>query len=247
MWLGREVRFRTVFLSCAMALWSGAIEHGTEEALGLPGRSERGCPPISFLLPGSPGDFRLTDFLRFDGPTDLACRSVLAESIPAMSLPDGPDAVCLGVLGFVCVSLVKNRRIWIGLCLFVLSNGRLGAAYLSRMNVSLPESTGPESPTESGFDHVLWHQPSCRIPERWVGWSLAALCVPEVLTPERRNPPLSLDRAHWDQGKKGLLSRVGWTHEGARLARGCPVGWGAFRGSVAVGCIEWARPPPGRT
>lgn len=247
MWLGREVRFRTVFLSCVMALWSGAVAHGTEEAFGVPGRSEGECSPISFLGPVSAGDPRLPDFLRFEGPTDRACRSVLCESIPAMSLPDGPGTVCLGVLGFVCVSLVKNRRIWIGLCLFVLSNGRLGAARGSRVNISLPESTGPESPTESGFDHVLWHQPSCRIPERWVGWSVTARCSPGVLAPGRKNPPLSLDRARWDQGKKGLLSRVGWTHEGNRLARVCLVGRGAFRGSVAVGCIEWARPPPGRT
>ncbi len=244
MWLGREVRCCTIFLSCAMALWGGAIARGTGEAFGLPSRSEGGFHTTSFVRLGSPDDSPLPAFLCFDGPTDPACRSVLAESIAAMSLHDGPDAVCLAGLGVVCVSLVKNRRLWIGLCLLMLRNGRLGAACLSGMNVSLPESTGPESPTESGFDHVLWHQPSCRIPERWMRRSVTALGRPEVLTPRLRNPLLSQDWACWDRGKKGLLSRIGWTHEGIRLGRLCPVGWEAFHGSVAVGCIEWARPPP---
>lgn len=244
MWLGREVRCCTIFLSCALALWGGAIARGTGEASGLPSRNEGGFHTTSFVRSGSPDDSRLPDVLCFDDPTDPACRGVFAESIAAMSLYDGPDAVCLAGLGVVCVSLVKNRRLWMGLCLLMLSNGRLGAAYLSGMNVSPPESTGPESPTDRGFDYVLWHQQSCRIPERWMRWPVTALCRPEVLTPGRRNPLLSQDWACWDRGKKGLLSRVGWTHEGIRLVRPCPVGWEAVHGSVAVGCIEWARPPP---
>jgi len=162
-----------------------------------------------------------------------------------MALPDGPGAVFLGVLGFMCVSLAKNRRIWIGLCLFVLSNGRLGAARLSRIGVAAPELDGPDSLSESGSDHVLWHQLSCRIPDRPVAWAGMELCG-EVLGLRPKVRPLSSGWSFSDQGEKGLPSRVDGACDGLYGMGTLQVDRGDLCWPVSKERIELARPPPGR-
>jgi len=247
MWLGRKVRVRTIFLFCALALWSGAGVHGAEEASGFSGWRERNAGVASVLRQNPSNNSQFFGLSRVDDSVGLTHRFVCAGYIPATSLPHSPGTVCFGVLGFVCVSLVRNRRIWIGVCLSVLSNGRLGAARFFRMNASSPELTGLDSPTENGVDDVLWHQPFVGIPTREGRGASSAVGVPMVLTPGWRNLFSSQDGASFWQLEKGQLPWVVEVREAAERVRWGPVGSDAVSGPGVSGCSQWARPPPGRT
>jgi hypothetical protein len=244
MWSGREVRFWAILFFCVAALHGRAGASGTEEGAGLSVRLS-GCPCLlSFSSLCSLGYACSLGCPSSGCSIVLSYPSILSHRMVAMSLPDGPGAVCLGVLGFVCVSLVKNRRLWIGLCVFVLSNGRLGAARLSRMGAAAPELAGPDFPRESGSDHVLWHQLPCRVPDRSADWPAARPSVPEVLALGPRAQRLFLGRLRDDRSEGGLLSRPDQASDGSCVTRLPHVGWGILRWSVSCGCIELARPPP---
>lgn len=244
MWLGREVRFWTILLSCVAALGVGAGARGTGEASGVPSGLSGCSQPFLLSSLYCLDDASSLGFSSSGGPSGLSHPDVSDRPMVAMSLPDGPGAVCLGVLGFACVSLVKNRRVWIGLCLFVLSNGRLGAARLSRMGAAAPGLAGPDFPHESGSDHVLWHQLSCRVPDRSAAWPAARPSVPEVLALGPRAQRLSLGRLRDDRSEGGLLSQPDQASDGSCVTRLPHVGWGILSWSVSCGCIELARPPP---
>jgi hypothetical protein len=246
MWLGREVRFWTILLSCVAGFCGGACAHGTEGGSGSPTCQLSNSGLISLASLHSLHSVALLYALPSGSSIASSYPGVPNCSIVAMALPDGPGAVCLGVLGFMCVSLIKNRRIWIGLCLFVLGGGRLGAARLSRMGAAAPELGGPDSLSESGSDHVLWHQLSCRVPVRSMAWAGMKLCMSEVLGQGPRIRFLSGDRSPDDRDEKGLLSwadRVSDGFCGIWIPQVC---WGALRRLVSDGCIELARPPPGQ-
>jgi hypothetical protein len=246
MWLGREVRFGTILLSCVAGLCSGACARGTGKALDLPRHHLGSEGPASVVLSGSLDSVHLLSCSSFSGSFVSSYPGVPNCPFPAMALPDGPGAVFLGVLGFMCVSLARNRRIWIGLCLFVLSNGRLGVARLSRMGVAAPEFDGPDLLSETGSDHVLWHQLACRVPDRPAAWTGMEFCV-EILGMGPRVRPRCLGRSFGDRGEKGLLSQVDTVCDGPRGMGTLQVVRGDLCRPVSNEFVELARPPPGRS
>lgn len=157
----------------------------------------------------------------------------------AMAIPDGPGAVCLGILGFVCVSAMKNRRAWIGLCLCVLSCSRVGAARLAKVGVAGSDRVDPDWPGDRESE------PSPR------GDSLHELCgLPSLLDTPRAlilgpcypHPSFMCD----DLGLKGLPQRTdavsanSWETGPSDLGATAPVG------SLSVERVGLARPPPRR-
>jgi len=241
MWLGREVRFWAILLFCVATVCHGAGARGSEGASGSFTCLAAGGRPISHF---SLSCLDISVSWISPSRSDF-CRQSSVDSADhpvGMALPDGPGAVCLGVLGFVCVSLVKNRRIWIGLCLFVLSNGRLGSARLSRMGGGVPDLSGPDSLSEGESDHVLWHQSSCGIPD----WSEGRVLMPGLpaldLGVQGGSSGWSFDD-HGSAGTPGLASGFLTWPLMTQLACVClgAFGWSAFDGS-----LEWARPPPGK-
>jgi|GEM_PF-3492084 hypothetical protein len=89
----------------------------------------------------------------------LSARASDSPAVSAMAIPDGPGAVCLGVVGFVCVSMVKDHRVWITLCLYVLGSGRVSMSRLSRIGDTSPDPVNPD-PAEGGESkHLLWCNP----------------------------------------------------------------------------------------
>jgi len=246
MWLGREARFETIFLSCIAVLFTRTIASGTEEAAGPSARfSDRTCPvPCSgshFFLDSRGWSLSPAGSLRPWRPL-----RVHEDPMRAMALPDGPGAVCLGVAGFVCISLVKNRRIWIGLCLFILGHGRLVAARLSKTSVPVLDPAAPDLLNESGPDRFCCREPSCRgrrVSDPRSGTWLQILDV-LGLVPEVRHG--SVRRLWDDRDSKGRSLQADVTFDGSEMALAVPAGWNPANGSVSLGSVEWARPPPRR-
>lgn len=240
---GREVQFSTILLSCVLVLSIRTCACRAEDAPGVPARFSCCVYPVAHSLP--PSIHEVLD-AAFSSRLDLmqGLHAAHSEALsPAMALPDGPGAVCLGGVGFVCVSLMRNRRIWISLCLFVLSHGRISAARLSRMGIPASDPAGSDSLGESGSNHLRRRNASggdrglVVVPgiSRYVGdvlgWGLEVrLC--------------SLHRLCDDPGSTGLLSSSHAVCDGSWTVS-LPRAHHGIAGRSACGrCIEMARPPP---
>ena len=151
-----------------------------------------------------------------------------------MAIPDGPTAVCLSVLGFVCISAMKNRRVWMGLCLCVLSCGRVGASRLAGVGVAQPDGVDPDRPGD-----------------REPGHSLGQVCRPVVTLGTPKAPILGPCNLHSffiglcdDPGVKGLSPQTDAVSGALREAGPDDLGAIAPVGPLSVERIELARPPP---
>jgi hypothetical protein len=68
------------------------------------------------------------EFLKPPAATDLQALSISAKSLPAV-----PGALFLGLTGFLCVSLVKDRRVWLAALAGLLWLGQAGFAALPQL------------------------------------------------------------------------------------------------------------------
>ena len=68
------------------------------------------------------------EFLKPPAATDLQALSISAKSLPAV-----PGALFLGLTGFLCVSLVKDRRVWLAALAGLLWLGQTGFAALPQL------------------------------------------------------------------------------------------------------------------
>ncbi len=177
---------------------------------------------------------------RTEGACGLSARAGdPASAVSAMAIPDGPGAVCLGVLGFVCVSIVKDRRAWITLCLYVLGSGRVSISRLSRVGDASPDPVNPD-PAEGGESkHLLWCNPlgqSFR-PRALVPWSevlvLESQCLRYCLS-DLRDIPYSKDLAPQAVAVLGDSRQAGLEDPRRMITPR----------SLLVERVELARPPP---
>lgn len=239
MCLCREVRFSAILWSCIGILYSGTGAFGTEAAVGL---SACTWPTTcSFLC--FPGDVP-GGVLSVTSPGIWPQVNLPDDGAPAMAIPDGPGAVCFGIMGFVCVALVKNRRIWISLCLFAMSSGRVGIARLSKTSGPGPDHAGPDSLSEIGSECVLGRMSSCCSRGLSDPWSTTWLSVPNVLDLSPSIRPVSFGRLQDDLKLTGLLPFMGIVLDRYQAGRLAPTRAGVVKWPVCGTCIEWARPPP---
>jgi hypothetical protein len=245
MCLCREVRFSAFLLSCIVVLLSGTGAFGTEAARGV---SVCTWPtPCSFVvLPsGVPGGIRSRSIA---GEMIRPQASLADGEMVAMAIPDGPGAVCLGVMGFLCVALVRNRRIWISLCLFVLSNGRAGAARMSELGVPGPEYAGPDLLTGvESLDSLPAGTSSWQDRGGSDPWSAVCLSFPGILERGLVVRPLSFGWLRDDRAGKGLLSQTGIELGGPSRGRPTRIHANVVKWPVSKGYVQWARPPPARS
>ena len=90
------------------------------------------------------------EFLKPPAATDLQALSISAKSLPAV-----PGALFLGLTGFLCVSLVKDRRVWLAALAGLLWLGQAGFAALpqlashlcSKKQIQQQSATGGQSLT----------------------------------------------------------------------------------------------------
>jgi hypothetical protein len=90
------------------------------------------------------------EFLKPPAATDLQALSISAKSLPAV-----PGALFLGLTGFLCVSLVKDRRVWLAALAGLLWLGQTGFAALpqlashlcSKKQIQQQSATGGQSLT----------------------------------------------------------------------------------------------------
>ena len=68
------------------------------------------------------------EFLKPPAATDLQAQSISAKSLPAV-----PGALFLGLTGFLCVSLVKDRRVWLAALAGLLWLGQTGFTSLPHL------------------------------------------------------------------------------------------------------------------
>jgi len=68
------------------------------------------------------------EFLKPPAATDLQAQSISAKSLPAV-----PGALFLGLTGFLCVSLVKDRRVWLAALAGLLWLGQTGFTSLPQL------------------------------------------------------------------------------------------------------------------
>ena len=152
---GRDVQFSAILLSCVAVLCHGAGAFGTEDAVGLSAPTAcdiwplMPCLPDQFCAVHAPA-FPPARNLSLLGDQDAPC-----ATMSAMALPDGPGAVCLGLVGFVCVSLIKSRKTWIGLCLCLVGQSRLGMMSLAGVTMAGPHDAGPDVRGEDGAEQAL--------------------------------------------------------------------------------------------
>jgi hypothetical protein len=237
MCLGRDVQSSLILLSCIAVPCSGIGTFRTEAAKGLSICTASGDSATPGLL-SYPCDCAHRLVFSSGEGEDWSARAGNPDSAPlAMAIPDGPGAVCLGVLGFVCVSVLKNRRVWIGLCLYVLGSGRMSMSRLSRAGVAGPANPDPPGRGESG--HFLRCNPlgqafrppaSVSLPEALV---LGSQCTHSFLS-DLRDVPYS----------KGLAPQADVALRGWRKTRPEDLRERVPLRSLSVKCVELARPPP---
>lgn len=234
----REVRFSAILLSCIGVLHGGTGASRTEAAA----HSSDSAKPTTCSFPCVPNniggsDLSIVHSRTWTHPDDAA---------PAMAIPDGPGAVCFGIMGFLCVALVKNRRIWISLCLFALSSGRMGLARLSRTNVPGPDSAAPDSstglgakPTSDGASpYGTWRVSN--------PWSDVSLRIPRILRLGPAVRPTPLDRLRDDSNRIGSSPFMDGMPGGPQADRFARVQAGTLKRPASGMHIERARPPPER-
>lgn len=244
MLLGREVQFAAVFLSCTAVLWNRTGAFGTEEATGSPACDSRCVCPIS-CSPSPAVAERHGGFHRCHGGLIRRLRAGMPESPAlAMALPDGPGAVCIGVVGFVCVSLVKNRRIWIGLCLFAISHGRIAAARLAKMSAPAPDCAGSDSLSENGSSHLWRWEPSCRGRRPPRVRPVTSLRVPHVLIAVPAVWPAPHRWCRDDRGSTFVPPDSDVTRERSPATRPILARGTVMDPSVCGKSVQLARPPP---
>jgi hypothetical protein len=244
MLLGREVRFSAIFLSCIAVLCDRTGAFGTEEAVGAPACVSRCVCPISCSLSPAIAESHGGIPSSSGGLIRRPHLNIPEQTVSAMALPDGPGAVCVGVVGFVCVSLVRNRRIWIGLCLFAISHGRIGAARLSRMGVPGPDCAGCDSLSESGSNH-LWRCESSRRGPRSPGIRpVTSLRVPDLLGFVAVVRPASLGRLRDESDSTCVPPQSDVVFDGSRMTRPILARRAVASLSVRGKCVQLARPPP---
>lgn len=247
MFLGRVARFETILLFCIAVLCTRTSAMGIEEATGLSAHVSCCIGPVSrsgsHFFPNSYG----WSLSSAGSLSSLPHLRIHDDPTPAMALPDGPGAVCLGVTGFVCISLIKNRKIWISLCLFILGHGRLVAARLSRTSVPVLDPAGSDSIDESGAD-CSCRRGMCRRSRRASDVRSGTwLYIPDVLSlrPEVRYG--SLPRLWDDHNSKSRPPQTDVMFDGSETAPAILAGGDTVNESVACGRIGWARPPPSGT
>ncbi len=239
MCVGREVLFSLILLFCIAVLCDGTGAFGDEVAGGS---SACGGCLADRLFFYSCNFVSGRAFLSAEGshPSFHPCAPI--PGVSAMAIPDGPGAVCLGILGFVCVSVMKNRKVWLGLCLCVLSSGRMGAARLSRAGIAGPERANPDASGQSEPAHLLRRNSSWRSSSPLIPSCMLGGCI---LGPHGTHPFLSGPRD--DRGSLAFLPRADaalgglWKTGPGSPGRMVPVG------SLSVRCVELARPPPHRS
>lgn len=242
---GRDVQFSAILLSCIAVLCHRAGAFGIEQAVGSCARTAcDACsihPYSSYLLSGA----RAHVSFFTDSPCPSFHPDVPDRTVSAMALPDGPGAVCFGVVGFICVSLIKNRRIWIGLCLCLLSHGRTGAARLSKMGVPGPRHAGFDAPGESDPEQLLRCESTCRSRRLPDVRRAAVPCVPVVsgFNPGARRAACGGSHDDLCSAWQPPLAQAAF--EKSRMARLVDVGWSIVDRSACDACVQRARPPPG--
>jgi hypothetical protein len=240
MCLDREVRVSLVLSSWITVLCCGTGVFGKEMAWGASNDAAHAAS-LARCIPLDPCSCVLgSTLVSGEGwsPSSEAAGGSYS-TLSAMAIPDGPGAVCLGILGFVCVSAMKNRRAWIGLCLCVLSCSRVGAARLAKAGVAGPDRVDPDWPGNRESE------PSPR------GDSLPEVCrlssplnTPRLLILGPCYPHSSLPCDN--PGLKGLPPRTdaasanSWETGPSDLGATAPVG------SLSVERVGLARPPPRR-
>lgn len=233
----REVRFSTILLFGIAVLLGGIGASRTEAA---------GC--LSACTGPTTGSFLYShaDVLEcvppVTGPVGRLRANLWGCPTPAMAILDGPGAVCFGVMGFLCVTLVRNRRMWISLCLFVLTSGRADAA---RMSSSGVPAIDPQDEGETS-DSLLERMPSARDWRFSISYPVLHSPIPGIRGCRLLAQPASLVCLRDGHLLKGLLS-IGVGGEGPAKCRLIRV-----RASVVVWPMsneygEWARPPPARS
>ncbi len=240
---GRDVQFSAILLSCVAVLCHRAGAFGTGYAVGLPACTTYDTRPTC-LSPWFSADVNPWASLPADGLRQFSDLNVPRDTMSAAALLDRPGAVCLGVLGFVCVSLVRSRRIWIGLCLCMLSHGRVSAARLSKIFLSGPDRSDPDVLRESDPEPFL----RCESARRGCRLSDLALelrsRVPGmfVFEPGVRYP--AYDRFDNDLYSTRQPSLAQAVIEEFPLAPSIDIGWDVMDWLASYGCVQWARPPP---
>lgn len=150
--VGREVRISLVLSSWIAVLCCGIGAFGSEMARGTSiGVSRVTRSACRLPVPACRCAFGETSLLGDEWGASSHF-SGFYSPVSAMAIPDGPGAVWLSILGFVCVSALKNRRAWIRLCLCVLSCDRMCEARLAKVGV-----TRPEGVTSKGSDKCRLH------------------------------------------------------------------------------------------
>jgi hypothetical protein len=239
MCLGREVRVPLVLSSWITVLCCGVGVFGKGTAYGAP-FDAAGAPCAICRHVVHPHDC-LTGLVPSSGTGGgrLSLGDGHRFAVSATAIPDGPGAICLGALGFVCVSAMRSRRVWIGLCLWVLSGGRMSAARLAETGVAGPDWTDPGGPGEGKPGSVLQCHSPCRARRPFV-----APGVPEaiLLGPQRLYP--CLGGLCDDRSPKGLPP---WTDPAFGSLREIgPDSVGAIPrvGALSIERVGLARPPP---
>lgn len=153
--VGREVRISLVLSSWIAVLCCGIGAFGSERARGTSiGVSRATRSACRLPVPACRCVFGETSLLgdEWEVPTHSGG---FYSPVSAMAIPDGPGAVWLSILGFVCVSALKNRRAWISLCLCVLSYARAGEGRLAQVGVTGSDGINPDWPDNGGPEHSL--------------------------------------------------------------------------------------------
>ena len=59
--------------------------------------------------------------------------SITLSSFDAKQLPPVPSAVFMVLMGFLCISLVKDRKIWLAVCVGILCVGQVGIKIIPQL------------------------------------------------------------------------------------------------------------------
>jgi hypothetical protein len=145
-----------------------------------------------------PGDLAIVDFaVRLPSPHELFSPPLAASYPQASPLPSVPRTLFMVLAGFLCVSLVRDRRFWLAVLAGIIWAGQAGVLAVPQLALRVANKSRTEQQlntaliSPSGLDHSFGDH-ILTAATQYVGLLRHLAGIPDCLCSSPKNPCFSL-------------------------------------------------------